>query len=214
MRIGDPAVIAAEPVRIEGSRLVSRSMDNRLGAYVALESLRRVHERGKLTGRMAGVATAQEEVGLNGAGTSAFALRPDVAIAVDVTHATDAPGMDEKELGSHAFGSGPVIGRGSTLSPKVFELMVETAERLEIDYTLVGVRAAHRDGRRRDPDLALRRAHRPGEHPAALHALAGRDGRPRRRRGRCRAARRVRGVAPGRRRSAPLTPPSHLASRR
>ncbi len=136
VRIGDPAVIATEPVRVDGSRLVSRSMDNRLGAYVALESLRRVHERGNLIGRMAGVATAQEEVGLNGAGTSAFAVRPDVGIAVDVTHATDAPGMDEKELGSHGFGTGPVIGRGSTLSPKVFELLVETAERLEIDYTI------------------------------------------------------------------------------
>ena len=136
VRIGDPAVIASDPVRVDGSRLVSRSMDNRLGAYVALESLRRVHARGELVGRMAGVATVQEEVGLNGAGTSAFAVRPDVAVAVDVTHATDAPGMDEKELGSHAFGSGPVIGRGSTLSPKVFELLVETAERLGVEYTL------------------------------------------------------------------------------
>ena len=136
VRIGDPAVIAAEPIRLDGTRLISRSMDNRLGAFVALESLRRVHERGKLKGRMIGVATAQEEVGLNGAGTSAFAVRPNVAIAIDVTHATDAPGMDEKELGSHHLGSGPVIGRGSTLSPKVFELLVETAEKLELDYTL------------------------------------------------------------------------------
>ena len=53
---------------------------------------------------------------------------PTSAIAVDVTHATDAPGVDEKEIGSHPLGSGPVIGRGSTLSPKVFELLVEAAE--------------------------------------------------------------------------------------
>ena len=85
---------------------------------------------------MAAIASVQEEVGLNGAGTSAFAVAPDLAIAIDVTHATDAPGMDEKETGSHALGSGPVIGRGSTLSPHVFELLCETAERLQIPYTI------------------------------------------------------------------------------
>ena len=104
-------------------------MDNRLGAYVALEALRRCHERGSLAAAsFAAVAAVQEEIGLFGARTSAFEVRPDLAIAVDVTHATDAPGVDEKELGSHPLGSGPVIGRGSTLSPKVFELLVETAE--------------------------------------------------------------------------------------
>ena len=136
VRIGDPVVIAADPVVLDGERLVSRSMDNRLGAYVALEALRRCHERGELAGRMAAIASVQEEIGLNGATTSAFAAEPDLAIAIDVTHATDAPGVEERELGSHPLGSGPVIGRGSTLSPKLFELLRETAERLEIDYTV------------------------------------------------------------------------------
>ncbi|HVX33826.1 MAG TPA: M42 family peptidase, partial [Solirubrobacterales bacterium] len=58
------------------------------------------------------------------------------AVAVDVTHATDAPGVDEKENGVHPLGSGPVIGRGSTLSPKVFELLVETAEAEGIEYSI------------------------------------------------------------------------------
>lgn len=136
VRIGDPVVIAAAPVLLDGSRLVSRSMDNRLGAYVALEALRRCHERGGLAGRMAAIASVQEEIGMNGAATSAFAAEPDLAIAVDVTHATDAPGVEEKELGSHPLGSGPAIGRGSTLSPKLFELLCEAAERLGIDYTI------------------------------------------------------------------------------
>ncbi len=136
IRIGDPAVITAEPLTLDGDRLVSRSMDNRIGAYVALESLRRCNERGEPGARMAAIASVQEEVGLNGAATSAFAVAPDLAIAIDVTHATDAPGIEEKEHGSHALGSGPVIGRGSTLSPKLFELLCETAERLEIAYTI------------------------------------------------------------------------------
>ena len=78
----------------------------------------------------------QEEIGLFGARTSAFAVQPDLAIAVDVTHATDAPGVDEKEVGSHPLGSGPVIGRGSTLSPKLFELLVEAAEDAGIEHTV------------------------------------------------------------------------------
>ena len=137
VRVGDPVVIAAEPVAMAGERLVSKSMDNRLGAYVALESLRRVHENGGPgAGSYAAVAAVQEEIGLFGARTAAFQIRPDIAIAVDVTHATDAPGVDEKEIGTHPLGSGPAIGRGSTLSPKLFELLVETAEAEGIEHSI------------------------------------------------------------------------------
>jgi endoglucanase len=136
LRIGDPIVIAAEPVTLAGDRLVSRSMDNRLGSYVALEVARRCNERGSHRATIAGVAAVQEEIGLHGARTSAYLLQPSVAIVVDVTHATDAPGVEEKKMGSHPLGSGPVIGRGSTLSPAVFELLVEIAERLELEHTI------------------------------------------------------------------------------
>jgi putative aminopeptidase FrvX len=136
VRIGDPIVVDAEPVTVENGRLISKSMDNRLGAYVALEGLRRCHERDSLKASFAAVAAVQEEIGLFGARTAAFEVRPDLAIAVDVTHATDAPGVDEKEVGSHPLGSGPVIGRGSTLSPKMFELLVEAAEAEGIEHTV------------------------------------------------------------------------------
>ncbi|HEU4598949.1 MAG TPA: M42 family peptidase, partial [Solirubrobacterales bacterium] len=76
VRVGDPVVIAAEPVAVAGDRLVSRSMDNRLGAYVALEALRRCHEGGALSGSFAAIAAVQEEIGLFGSRTSAFAVRP------------------------------------------------------------------------------------------------------------------------------------------
>jgi endoglucanase len=136
VRVGDPVVIRTEPLQVAGSRLVSKAMDNRLGAYVALESTRRCAEGAGPGGSMAGVAAVQEEIGLFGARTSAFELKPDLAVAVDVTHATDAPGVDEKEVGVHPLGSGPAIGRGSTLSPKVFELLVETAEAEGIEYSI------------------------------------------------------------------------------
>ncbi|MGH2974460.1 MAG: M42 family metallopeptidase [Solirubrobacterales bacterium] len=136
VRVGDAGVIAADPVRLAGGRVVSRSMDNRLGAYVALEALRRCHERGSLSASFAAIAAVQEEIGLFGARTSAFQVEPDLAIVIDVTHATDAPGIDEKELGSHPLGSGPVIYRGATLSPKLFELLVAIAEEAGIEHTL------------------------------------------------------------------------------
>ncbi len=113
-------------------------MDNRLGSYVALEVARRCAENGKIKCRVAAVANAQEEIGLYGARTAAFELRPTLAVAVDVTHATDAPGIDENQEGSHHFGTGPVITRGSTLSPKVFELLAETARANDIPHTLSG----------------------------------------------------------------------------
>ncbi len=134
--VGDAGVIAGEPAQLAGSRLVSRSLDNRLGCYIALETARRAHERGQLSARVAAVAAVQEEIGSMGAGTTAYSLRPDVAIAVDVTHATDAPGVDPKELGNHALGSGPVISRGARLAPRVYELLVAAAEAADIEYTV------------------------------------------------------------------------------
>jgi endoglucanase len=111
-------------------------MDNRLGCYVAFEAARLVAEAGGAPGDVYAVAVTQEEVSFGGAHTTAYSLRPDVAIVVDVTFATDAPGTDEKELGKHRFGSGPVITRGSTLNPQVFELLHETAEAEGIPFTV------------------------------------------------------------------------------
>jgi len=136
VRIGDVAVIAGEPVEFPGGRFVSRSMDNRLGCYVALEAARLVAEAGGAPGDVYAVAVAQEEITFGGARTTAYSLRPDVAIAVDVTFATDQPGIDEKEIGRHKFGSGAVLTRGSTMNPAIFELLHETAEAEGIPFTV------------------------------------------------------------------------------
>jgi putative aminopeptidase FrvX len=137
VRIGDVAVVAGEPVELPHGRVASRALDNRLGCYVALEVARRVAERGGAAADVAALAVTQEEGGtFAGAKTTTYALQPGVAIAVDVTHATDAPGIDVKELGKHALGSGPVIGRGPILHPRVFELLHETAEAEGIPFTV------------------------------------------------------------------------------
>jgi endoglucanase len=136
VRIGDVAVIAGDPVELRNDRVVARAMDNRLGCYVAYEAARLVAEAGGAVGDVVAVAAVQEEITFAGARTMAYALRPDVAIVVDVTHATDAPGIDERENGVHPFGSGPVIERGSTMHPQVFELLHEAAEAEEIPFSL------------------------------------------------------------------------------
>jgi endoglucanase len=128
VRVGDMALVAGEPVELLAGRFASRAMDNRLGAYVALEAARLVAEAGGAPGPVAAVASAQEEIGGHGAMTSAFGLEPDVAIVVDVTHATDAPGIDKRQEGDHGLGAGPVIGHSAVLHPLVTELLRDAAE--------------------------------------------------------------------------------------
>jgi putative aminopeptidase FrvX len=136
VRIGDVAVIAGEPVELPNGRAASRSMDNRLGCYVAYEAARLVAEAGGAPGDVVAVAAVQEEITFGGSRTTAYSLEPDLAVVVDVTHATDAPGIEVKELGKHEFGSGPVVERGSILNPAIFELLHATAEEGGIPFTV------------------------------------------------------------------------------
>ena len=136
VRVGDVAVIDAQPLELPNGRLTSRALDNRLGCYVALEAARLVAQAGGSRWELAAVAAAQEETTFGGSRTSAFALAPDAAIVVDVTHATDAPGIEVKESGKHELGSGPVISRGSTLNQALFELLFETAQKERIPFTI------------------------------------------------------------------------------
>ena len=96
--------------------------------YVALEVARRVHEAGGGGGPVAGVAAVQEEIGAHGARAMAFELQPDLAVVVDVTHATDAPGVEPGELGRHGLGAGPVITRGAIVSRPLNDLLDAAAE--------------------------------------------------------------------------------------
>jgi putative aminopeptidase FrvX len=136
VRIGDVAVIDVEPVEFPNDRVASRSMDNRVGCFVAYEAARLLAEDGGAPGDVFACAVAQEEITFGGARTTAYSLSPDLAIAVDVTFETTPPGHDEKELGRHRFGTGPVLTRGSTLDPQLYELLHETAEAEGIPFTV------------------------------------------------------------------------------
>jgi putative aminopeptidase FrvX len=146
LRIGDPGVLATGVVEFPNGRLVSRSIDNRIGAFVVLEAVRLLALEAKPPAAVIAVATTREEIAATGGGarSSAASLEPDVAIVVDVTHATDYPGVDKRRHGDYRLGGGPVLSRGASVSEVVFELLAATAEAEKIPYS---IEAASRDTR-------------------------------------------------------------------
>ncbi len=129
VRPGDVAVWSGAPVELPNGRLVSRALDNRLGAYIALESARRVAAVGGAELDVVAVAAVQEEVGGHGAKVAGFGLDPHVALATDVTPATDYPGGDASLGGRSELGGGALIARGPTLNRQVADGLVAVAER-------------------------------------------------------------------------------------
>ncbi len=136
VRIGDVAVIDADPLDFRHERVVSRSLDNRVGCYVAAEAARLVAQDGGAPGDVLAMAVTQEETTFAGSRTSAYAHDPDLAIVVDLTFATDQPGVELGPITKHPLDSGPVIARGTSLHPLVFELLYEAAEAESIPFTL------------------------------------------------------------------------------
>src|SRR5204863_9819959 len=137
VRPGDAAVIAGEPVELRNNRVASRALDNRIGCYVALEVARRVAAEGGTPGDVAGVAVVQEEVGdFAGARTAAYVLEPAIAIAVDVTHATDIRGGDPEDEGDNRLGGGAALMRGPSMHPRIFDLLYEAAEAEGVPFTV------------------------------------------------------------------------------
>ena len=134
--VGDVAILAGEPLELHGGRVASRALDNRLGAFIALEAARLVARDGGAPGDVVAVAGVQEEITMAGARTTAYALQPDAAIVVDVTHASDAPGIDAREVGEHPLGSGAVVARGATLHPAVSGLLLDVAREDGIAHTV------------------------------------------------------------------------------
>jgi len=143
VRVGDPGVLDSRVDEYPNGRIVSRSLDNRIGAFVA-EALRRLAKQPPKHAAVFAVASTREEIAWTGSGarTSAVGIEPDVAVVVDVTHATDYPGADKKHSGDHKLGGGVVLSRGSSVSSVVFDLLVECAEQAKIPYT---IQAAPRD---------------------------------------------------------------------
>jgi endoglucanase len=133
--IGDVATYDHEFELIHGSVGTARAFDNKVGAYVVGEALVRLaKEKAKLHAKVVSVATTQEEIGVRGAQTSAFAVDPHVALAVDVGHATDHPDCDNRKFGETKLGGGPIICRGPNINPKVFDRLLACAKKAKIPH--------------------------------------------------------------------------------
>jgi endoglucanase len=144
VRIGDWAT--PEPCfrELRNGRISSPALDDRAGLWVVLTALRKVAESGPSV-RVCVLSAVQEEIGLRGAVTGGYTVAPDVAIAVDVTHATDCPGIDHNEFGRIELGRGPVVVRGPNANPRVVDLLLEraAASGIPVQLNALGVPASN-----------------------------------------------------------------------
>jgi putative aminopeptidase FrvX len=140
LMVGDSGVIDSRTMEFPHGRIVSRSIDDRIGAFVVLEALRRYAENPGQA-RVVATATTMEEIAWHGGGAliCTSCLGPQMAVIVDVTFATDHPSMDKKEVGDHKMGGGPVLSRGALISPVAFNLLRATAQETSIPYSLHAV---------------------------------------------------------------------------
>ncbi|HRI12332.1 MAG TPA: M42 family metallopeptidase [Verrucomicrobiota bacterium] len=120
VRIGDPVTLTDTFAMLRGNLAVARAFDNRIGTWAVAETLRLLKaEKRKFAAEVCAVSNVQEEVGLLGARQIAYSLKPDVALVVDVTHATDVPTLDKRQHGDVKLGGGPTLTHGGCNHPEV-----------------------------------------------------------------------------------------------
>jgi len=132
--IGDPIVFDVGYDILHGDLAVARGFDDKMGAFVVAEALKLLSEDKGLKAAVYGVSSVQEEISFAGASTSAYTIDPQVAIAVDVGSATDTPGVSKEKHGEIKLGLGPVIDRGSSVSPRVEETLMKVARDNNIPF--------------------------------------------------------------------------------
>ncbi len=134
VQIGNPITLTPEFDLLRGNLAVARAFDNRIGTFAVAETLRLLKgSKGKLQAEVCAVSNVQEEVGLLGARQIAYTLKPDVAIVVDVTHATDYPTVNKQQHGDIKVGSGPAITHGGCNHPEVVARIEQLAKAKKIE---------------------------------------------------------------------------------
>ena len=134
--IGDPLVIDRPPTELANGRLASRALDNRSGAWVVLEAARRAAAAGGVRVPLVAGAPVMEETLMDGARAMAHAVAPAAAIVVDVTHASDIPGIDRGRTGRIRLGHGPVLTRGLGLHPGLEARLEDVARAADIPWQM------------------------------------------------------------------------------
>ncbi len=133
LRVGHAAVYSDAAELFGAHHLIGRALDNRLGGFIIAEVMARLSAQKKRpAATVHAVNAVQEEIGGNGAKMITHRLRPDVAICLDVTHATDTPGIDKAKHGATVLGGGPTVTHGTCNHPLVIQRLVETAENAKL----------------------------------------------------------------------------------
>jgi endoglucanase len=133
VQIGDPVTLVDEFDLINGDLAVARAFDNRIGTFAVAEALRLLKDsRAKLKAEVCAVSNVQEEVGLLGARQIAYSLKPDIAVVVDVTHATDYPNVSKAQHGDVRLGAGPTLTHGGCNHPEVVARLEAVAKARKI----------------------------------------------------------------------------------
>lgn len=112
VRVGHPMVYADEPSEVLPGKLTGRALDNRIGGFVIASVLERLASVDRKDSTVYAVNSVQEEIGGHGARMASYHLNPDVAVVLDVTHATDSPGIDKTKHGCIKLGNGPSVTHG------------------------------------------------------------------------------------------------------
>jgi len=134
IQIGDPVTYSDELEYLNDDIITGRALDNRIGGFVIAHAVKELRARKKdLKVNVIALNSVQEEVGGFGARMMSFRHMPDAALVTDVTHATDTPGINNKEHGSVKLGKGPSIQHGGANHRAVVELIEKTAEKQKID---------------------------------------------------------------------------------
>jgi endoglucanase len=133
VRIGDPITLVDQFEVLRGDVVIARAFDNRIGTFSVIETLRLLKESGKkLNFEVCAVSNIMEEVGLLGARQIAYSLQPDVALVVDVTHATDYPTVNQAAHGDIKLGHGPTVTHGGCNHPEVIARIEAVAKQQKI----------------------------------------------------------------------------------
>lgn len=133
LRVGHPGVYADTVEEFGDSRLVGRALDNRIGGFIIAEVMRRLHkQQSKLHATVIAANCVQEEIGGFGARMLSYRLHPDVAVCLDVTHATDTPGIEKAKHGSVKLAGGPTVTHGTCCHPVVVKRLMKSAEKAGI----------------------------------------------------------------------------------
>ena len=133
VQVGDPITVTAEFDLLRHDLAVARAFDNRIGTFAVAEALRLLKEsKTRLHAEICAVSNVQEEVGLLGARQIAYSLKPDVAVVVDVTHATDYPTVNKPQHGDVKVGAGPTITHGGCNHPEVVARIEQVAKAKKI----------------------------------------------------------------------------------